>query len=141
MRHIILFITIFISFSGFALAQEAQEMFKPLSPEPFNRFYQQINNKVINPTRQAIKTFPSNVETGLKHLLEEVKEKKQQTQEEIKQAIKEEAKKEAKEWVGKIAEKIENFLAPLKNKIQQGSTLVRDVIYKIKDFFIGLFKR
>ena len=140
MRYIITIIIIFISFSGFALAQETQEVFRSLSPEPFNRFYQQIDNKVISPVRQAIQTFPSNVETGLKHLLEEAKEKRQQAQEEIKQAIKEEAKKETKEWVGKIAEKIKNFLAPLKNKIQQGSTLVREVIYKIKDFFIGLFK-
>lgn len=132
MRHTILVISIiFILYLlGFAFAQ----------PDWLNKIYQQVNQKVIAPVKQSTQNLPENVEKGLKYLLEKAQQKKQEKQEEIKQEIKNEVKEEAKEWGQRAAERIKKFLAPLKNKIQQGSGLTREAINKIKDFLIDFFK-
>ncbi len=60
---------------------------------------------------------------------EKVLQSVKQTQEKIKEAVKKEIKAE-----------IIRILNPLKDKIQQGSSLIKKGFYKIKDYLIELFK-
>ncbi|MBL7155422.1 MAG: hypothetical protein ISS88_02920 [Candidatus Portnoybacteria bacterium] len=128
---------IFIFCFSFVSAQEIKE---PAMPDWLNKIYRQIDQKVIRPVKQATQNLPENVEKSIKQLLEKLQQKKQEKQEEIKQEIKSEVKEEAKEWGQRAAERIKKFLAPLKSKIKQGSDIIRELIYKIKDFLIDLFK-
>ncbi len=109
-------------------------------PDWLNKIYQQVNQKVITPVKQRTQNLPEEIEKGLKNLLEKVRQEKQEKQKEIKQEIKSEVKEEAQEWSQRAAERIKKFLAPLKNKIQQGTGLIREVINKIKDSLINFFK-
>jgi hypothetical protein len=55
-------------------------------------------------------------------------------QQEVKQEIKKEIKKQTKNWFQKKLEKIEKLLLhPLKIKIQEGSTLIREWVNRIKE--------
>lgn len=138
MRHTILVISIiFILYlPGFAFAQETTQSI----PDWLNKIYQGIDQNIITPVKQTTQNLPEDVERGLKNLLEKAQQEKQKKQEEIKQEIKSEVKEEAKEWGQRAAERIKKFLAPLKNKIQQGTGLIKEAVNKIKDFLIGFFK-
>lgn len=109
-------------------------------PGWFNNFYEQVNQKVVSPVRETTETLPQNIEKGFKHLLEKFQEKKQQKQEEVKQEIKKEAKEQAYSWSHRVMEKVEGSLAPLKNRVQQGSDWIRERANGVKDFFVDLFK-
>lgn len=137
MRYVLISLTILLCP---CLASAQQEDIKPTLPEWFDNFYEQVNQKVINPVRETSESLPQDIEKGIKRLLERIQEKKQQKQEEVKQEIKKEAKEQAQGWSRQVTEKIEEFLAPLKNKVQQGSVLIREKFNKVKDFFVGLFK-
>lgn len=138
MKHTILIILIiFILYlPNFTSAQIKIE----LEPNWPDKLYQKINQKIIRPVKQAAQDLPQDVKRGLKNLLEKLQQEKQEKQEEIKQEIKSEVKEEAKEWGQRAAERIKKFLAPLKNKIQQGTGLIRQTVNKIKDFLIDFFK-
>lgn len=139
MKHtilIILVISIFC-FSGFASAQEIKG---PAMPDWLNKIYQGIDQKIIRPVKQSTQDLPEDIERSVKNLLEKLQQEKQKKQEEIKQEIKSEVKEEAKEWGQRAAERIKKFLTPLKNKIQQGTGLIREGVNKVKDFLINLFK-
>jgi len=138
MRHTILIILIIFifCFSNFASAQITVE----LEPNWSDSLFQKIDRKIIGPVKQTVQSIPEGVEKGVKQLLEKLQQEKKEKQEEIKQEIKSEVKEEAKEWGQGAAERIKKFLAPLKNKIQQGSSIVREAINKIKDFLISFFK-
>ena len=110
-------------------------------PDWLNKIYQGIDQKIITPVKQATQNLPENIERSVKNLLEKLQQEKQKKQEEIKQEVKSEVKEEAKEWGQRSAERIKKFLAPLKNKIQQGTGLVRQTVNKVKDFLIDLFKK
>lgn len=138
MRYLILIISIIsiLYLPDFTSAQIRVE----LEPDWIDKLYQKINQKIIKPVKQSTQNLPEDVERGLKNLLEKAQQKKQEKQEEIKQEIKNEVKEEAKEWGQKATERIKKFLAPLRNKIQQGTGLIREAVNKIKDFLIGFFK-
>ena len=136
MRYVIFIIIFIFCFSNFASAQITVE----LEPNWPDRLFQKINQKIIEPVKQTTQNLPEDVEKGIKQLLEKLQQKKQEKQEEIKQEIKSEIKEETKEWSQRAAERIKKFLSPLKNKIQQGTGLLREAINKIKDFLISLFK-
>ena len=138
MRHTILVISIIsiLYLPSFTSAQMTIE----LEPNWPDKLYQKINQQVIAPVKQSTQNLPENIEKGVKQLLEKLQQKKQEKQEEIKQEIKNEVKEEAKEWNQRAAERIKKFLAPLKNKIQQGTGLIREAVNKVKDFLIDFFK-
>jgi len=135
MRYTILVISIIstLYLPGFTSAQIKVE----LEPNWIDKLYQKINQKVITPVKQSTQDLPEGMERSIKNLLEKARQEKQ---EEIKQEIKSEVKEEAKEWGQRAAERIKKFLAPLKNKIQQGTGLIREAVNKVKDFLIGFFK-
>ncbi len=139
MQHIILIILIIFifCFSGFVSAQEIKG---PARPDWFDKIYQGIDQKIIRPVKQSTQNLPEEIEKGVKHILERVREEKQEKQEEIKQEVKKEIKKETKKWGQKAAERIKGLLAPLKNKIQQGTGLIRQSVNKIKYFLIDFLK-
>jgi hypothetical protein len=133
---IIILIIVILCLVGIILNQAGK---KPAG-DWLDKIYQQINQKFINPMKQGVSKFSQKIESWAKNLLEKIKEKKRQKQKEIKEEIKQEIKEEAEKQVQKRTEKIENFLAPLKNKIQQGSAAIKESVNKIKDFLISLFK-
>jgi len=135
MKHIILIVFI-LYLPNFASAQ----MTIDLEPNWPDRLFQEIDQKIIGPVKQTVQNLPENVEKGVKQLLEKLQKEKKEKQEEIKQEIKSEVKEEAKEWGQRAAERVKRFLAPLKNKIQQGTGLIREGVNKIKDFIIYLLK-
>ena len=139
MRYAILIISIIFifCFSGFASAQEIKG---PAMPDWLNKIYQGIDQEIIRPVKQSTQDLPEDIERSVKNLLEKAQQKKQEKQEEIKKEIKSEVKEEAKEWGQRAAERIKKFLAPLKNKIQQGTGLIRQAVNKVKDFLIDFFK-
>jgi len=138
-RYIILIIsTLFIfCLSNFASAQEITES----APDWLNKCFDWARHKIIEPVKQGTQNLPEKVEIQTKNLLEKFQQEKQEKQEEIKQEIKSELKEKVKQWGQKWAEKIKGFLAPLKNKIQQGSTIIREAVNKVKDFLIDLFRK
>jgi Skp family chaperone for outer membrane proteins len=141
MRYLILIILIFIfSFSGFALAQNlSQNPEGPADSEKIDKIYQQIDQKALQPMKQLTDKLSESIEKSLEKVIEKIKEKKHQKQEEIKEEVKREVKEEAQEWGQGLAIWIEDQLSPLKIKIQEGSGLIREKIYQIKDWLIGLF--
>lgn len=123
MRYIIISLIILL-LPYFTSAQETTD----LKPNWFHRTYQNIQN------------LPQEIEKSTKYIWGKAQEKKKEKQEEIKQEIKKGIKKEIQEWTQKgLTNLKEKVLNPLKNKIQQGSTFIRQGIYEIKDYFIELF--
>ncbi len=135
MRHLILIIFI-LFFPGFALAQNPEGS---ANLEKLDRFYEQINEKALQPMKQLSDKLSESMEKSLEKVIEKIKQKKHQKQEEIKEEVKREVKEGAREWGQSLAIWIEDQLAPLKIKVQEGSSLIRERVNQIKDWLIGLF--
>ena len=137
-RYIISLIIFTLCFSGFVSAQEKENQ---LEINWLERIYHKINQKIISPVKQTTENLPQDAAKGIENLLEKVKEKKQEKQEEIKEEVKRGIKEKTKEWTQNRLDWLKNkVLNPLKNKIQQGSSLIRKGFCKIKDYLIELFK-
>ena len=134
-RYIISLIIFTFCFSGFVSAQENQ-----LEINWLERIYHKINQKIISPVKQTTENLPQDAAQGIKYLLEKAEEKKQEKQEEIKQEAKKRFKEKVKEWTQNRLDWLKNkVLNPLKNKIQEGSILIKKGINKIKDYLIEIF--
>lgn len=120
------------------LALTASKMKEDFGPGRnfFNEIFQKLDQEVIDPVKQTISRLPQDIENGFKHLWEKFRGKKQEKQEEIKEEIKQEIKEEVQESGEKAKIK---YLAPLKNKIQQGSSWLRELFIRLKNFVVGLF--
>lgn len=137
-RYIISLIifTLCLCFSGFVSAQENQ-----LEINWLERIYHKINQKIISPVKQTTENLPQDAAKGIEYLIEKAKQEKQEKQEEIKEEVKRGIKEKTKEWTQNRLDWLKNkVLNPLKNKIQQGSSLIRKGFCKIKDYLIELFK-
>lgn len=129
MKQYIIFIIIFaICFPYLASAQDTK-WFEGI----FNKFEQ----KVINPVQESVQNLPQDVASGVRYLKEKAREKKEAKKEEIKEGIKERARKWAQNKLIWLENKVLN---PLKNKIQEGSSLIRKGFYKVKDYLVEIFK-
>lgn len=138
MRYLILLIIFIFFLSGFA---SAQDMEKPAgeNSEKIEKIYQQIDQKALQPMKQLTDRLSESIEKNLKKAIEKIKEKKHQKQEEIKEEVKREVKEEAREWGQGLGGWLKDRLAPLKIKIQEGSSLIRKEVNQIKGWFINLF--
>ena len=136
-RYIISLIIFTLCFSGFALAQDNQNQLKTNWLE---RIYHKIDQKILTPVKESIESLPQDAAKGIKYLSEKAEEKRQAKQEEIKQEVKKKFKEKVKEWTQSRLDWLKNkVLNPLKNKIQEGSTLIKKGINKIKDYLIEIF--
>jgi len=126
----LLIILILFSFN-FVSAQETVKI--ESVPNWLKDFYQQFDNKIVDPVKRGAEKIPEATEG----LFKKIQRKTEQKQVEVKQEIKKEVKKEAKGWVEEKIEWIEEFLSPLKIKIQQGSTWTRQGVNKIRNFLFN----
>ncbi len=116
----ILFLSILILFSfNFVLAQEI------------------ILKDIINPVKRGIEIIPEIIPEITKDLFKKIQRETKQKQREVKQEIKKEVKKEAQGWFQKKIERTEDFLSPLKIKIQQGSNWIRQGVNKVRNFLFN----
>jgi DNA anti-recombination protein RmuC len=139
MRHILIILIIFIPSFCFnsVSAQETTES----ASNWLKEIYQQTGQKVIDPVKRMIdsmkqkhKDLPQNIEKKSQGIFERVQEKAEMKQEEIKQEIKKEIKKQTKNWFQNKLDRVKQLLNPLKIKIQEGSTLIREwVVNGIKE--------
>ena len=125
-KIIILLIIIFFSFN-FVLAQETIKI------ESIPSWFQQFNDKIVNPVKQGVDKIPEVTEG----LFKKIQRKTEQKQAEVKQEIKKEVKKEAKGWIEGKIEWVEELLSPLKIKIQQGSAWIRQGVNKVRNFLFN----
>lgn len=131
-KLIILFLSIILIFSfNFVLAQETIKI--ESVPNWLEDYYQLFDNKIIDPVKRAAEKIPEATES----LFKKIQRKTEQKQAEVKQEIKKEVKKEAKGWIQEKIERVEELLSPLKIKIQQGSTWIRQGVNKIRNFLFN----
>ncbi|MFH0906880.1 MAG: hypothetical protein ABIC36_00615 [bacterium] len=135
MKYILSFIIILFFFSGNISAQEANE------PQLnwFDKFYQNINLKIIDPVKQEIQGIPEKAENSSQDILKQAQDIKDQKEAEIKQGIKQEIKIQIQKIIQKGINQIKSWLNPLKIKIQQGSNWIRDELEGIKEYLFNLF--
>ncbi|MBU2472558.1 hypothetical protein KKE74_00830 [Patescibacteria group bacterium] len=88
---------------------------------------------IIDPVKRGVEKIPESTEG----LFKKIQKKTEQKQEQVKQEIKKEVKKEAKGWVEEKIEWVEDFLSPLKIKIQQGSAWIRKGVDKVRNFLFN----
>lgn len=131
MKKIIISLIIFLFSFNFVLAQETVKI--ESVPNWLKNSYQLFNNKIVNPVKQGAEKIPEVTEGLFKKIQRETEQK----QAEVKQEIKKEVKKEAKGWVEEKIGWVEEFLSPLKIKIQQGSTWVRQGVNKVRNFLFN----
>ncbi|PIZ69858.1 MAG: hypothetical protein COY10_00665 [Candidatus Portnoybacteria bacterium CG_4_10_14_0_2_um_filter_43_36] len=130
MKYLIPLILIF-SFGGQIVLASGITPLK--NPEQLEKFYQKIQNSVINPMKQ----IPEKVKSAAENLMEILQNKAESKKEEIKQEIKQEIKSETKEqiesqkksWEGRI----KTWLTPLKIKIQEGREILRRWLGKVRE--------
>jgi len=97
------------------------------------KFYQKIQNSVINPMKQ----IPEKVKSAAENLMEILQNKAESKKEEIKQEIKQEIKSETKEQIESQKKswerRIKTWLTPLKIKIQEGREILRRWLGKVRE--------
>ncbi len=119
MRYIIILLTILL-LPHFVLAEEIGW----------------TSQKIIDPMKQFLKG--KNIKEESQELLNKAEKTIEQKQEEIvdkaQEKVKQEVKKSAKNWLQRKIESTKRVLAPLKNKIQQGRGLLREQVYRFKNY-------
>jgi len=123
MKKIIILLIILLFSFNFVSAQETVKI----------DFYQQFDNKIVDPVKRGIEKIPEVTEGLFKKIQRETEQK----QAEVKQEIKKEVKKEVQGWIQWKIEWIEELLSPLKIKIQQGSTWIRQEVNKVRNFLFN----
>jgi biopolymer transport protein ExbB/TolQ len=121
---------IFLSLFNFSLAQEGLGL----------ESEEKISFDFINQVKRAVEGLPQEAARGMQYLMQKAEERFDLKKAEIKEEIKQEAKEQVNRQVEKKTSRIKNWLNPLKSKIQEGSALIRKVIYRIKDFLFDFFK-
>ena len=102
----------------------------------FNNAYDKTNQKILNPVKQFIEKSEELLDKTEKAIEQKQEELVDQAQEKVKQEV----KKGAKNWLKRRLESVEQTLAPLKNKIQEGRGLLREQVYKLKNYLNNWFK-
>jgi len=127
MRYIIIFIIFIFSFN-IVLAQENVG------------FFDKVDQKVVNPVKRL---FNSVIQKGTEEKSQEMMEKAQdvikEQQEELfnkaQEKVKQEVKTRSRIWLENKLEWVKDKLAPLKNRIQEGSDIIREWIEGIKKYW------
>ncbi|MFH1461040.1 MAG: hypothetical protein ABIF84_01300 [Patescibacteria group bacterium] len=131
MKYLIPIILIFLISGQIVLANGID---LPENPKATEKFYEKIQNSIINPMKQ----ISEKVEKSARDLMQIFQDKAESKTEEIKQEIKQEIKSEAKEQIENQkkswGDKIKTWLTPLKNKIQEGREILRGWLDKAGEF-------
>lgn len=143
MRYLIILIIFIFSF-GIASAQEESKTIANWA----NLIYQKIDRsakQALDFVKQNTNTIPRGAEDKAKEILEDtqktVAQKTEQAKEEIKQEIKEQTKSGIKKiFQGIVKSAKKKVLSPLKDKIQEGSGLIRKFVNQLKDYLIDWSK-
>lgn len=120
-------------FFSFVLAQEGFDL------ESNSESGREIDLDFINKVKRTVEGIPQEAAKGIQYLMQRAEEKFNLKKAEIKEEIKQEAKEQINKQIEKKTSRIENWLNPLKNKIQEGSALIRRTVYRIKDFLFDIF--
>ncbi|MFH1460809.1 MAG: hypothetical protein ABIF84_00065 [Patescibacteria group bacterium] len=119
----ILSLIFIFSFSLFFVQAGETESVKP---EQVRSFYQKAEDKIINPVKRFIKSFTREQEQEfMEGIQEKVEQKTGEIKEEIEQEVKTRTKNWIRNWFQEKVNKVEEFLSPLKIKIQEGSDWLR----------------
>ncbi|NQV00651.1 MAG: hypothetical protein HQ537_00810 [Parcubacteria group bacterium] len=150
MRYIIILLTILLL--PYFVSAEGIKMSDLEIPDLLNwldNAYDKTNQKILNPVKQFIDTSidlikKENIKGKSEELLDKTEKAIEQKQEELvdqaQEKVKQEVKKGAKNWLKRRLESVEQTLAPLKNKIQKGRGLLREQVYKLKNYLNNWLK-
>jgi len=131
MKYLIPIILIFLIGGQIVLANGID---LPENPKPMEKFYEKIQNNIINPMKQIPKKIENVVQGLIQTFQNKAENKTEEIKQEIKQGIKSEAEQQIENQKKSWGDRIKIWLTPLKNKIQEGREILRGWLDKAREF-------